>query len=392
MKRNVLFSIVLILLILVSNSTAITYELNTTEASHASENTWIEKASMPTPRGHLGVGVVNGKIYAIGGMTDGYGTHVGTNEEYNPITNSWTTKTSMPTATAAVGIAVYVSHIYVIGGLVYLNGSVILSGTNFVYDPTADSWETKTPMPNPVAYPSVNVIGDKIYVLGGASTLGRSTNFTQIYDPQTDTWTSGVPMPHAVSQASSVVINDKIFVVDGSTGLNQIFNPQNWSWTLGKPMPTAVEDAAAGATTGMLASKLIYVIGGRITNGGTTLNQIYNPENNSWSVGASMPTAQYGLAVAVINDTLFAVGGIPRFLVTPHNNQNEQYLPIGYSGPDQLSTLSTTEPSLAPMDSTAGSLIVASIVAVVMVAVLAAIVLVRSMLRDRSSSQKKQNR
>ena len=35
----------------------------------AQNGTWTTKASMPTARYSLGVGVINGKIYAIGGTT-----------------------------------------------------------------------------------------------------------------------------------------------------------------------------------------------------------------------------------------------------------------------------------------------------------------------------------
>ena len=58
--------------------------------------TWLEKASMPTARRGLTAGVVNGKIYAIGGIDQL--ERVSTVEEYDPVTNTWTSKASMPTA------------------------------------------------------------------------------------------------------------------------------------------------------------------------------------------------------------------------------------------------------------------------------------------------------
>jgi hypothetical protein len=54
---------------------------------------WVGKANMTTARFGLAVGVVNGKIYAIGGSS-GNRTEV---EEYDPVTNTWATKASMPT-------------------------------------------------------------------------------------------------------------------------------------------------------------------------------------------------------------------------------------------------------------------------------------------------------
>jgi hypothetical protein len=82
----------------------------------AAEDSWTTLEPMPTARAGLGVAVVDGEIYAIGGFV-GTNTVLGTNEMYDPETDTWTTKTSMPTPRAYFAIAVYQHKIYVIGGL-----------------------------------------------------------------------------------------------------------------------------------------------------------------------------------------------------------------------------------------------------------------------------------
>ena len=54
------------------------------------EDSWTTKASMPTARAQLGVAVVNGKIYAIGGENNSAtGPNVlNINEAYDPATNT----------------------------------------------------------------------------------------------------------------------------------------------------------------------------------------------------------------------------------------------------------------------------------------------------------------
>src|SRR3990170_5621441 len=59
------------------------------------------------------------------------------------------------------------------------------------------------------------------------------------------------------------------------------------------------------------------------------LTQVYHPESDTWSVGASMQTARWGLGVAVVNDMLYAIGGSP-FLYQPDVAENAQYTPFGY--------------------------------------------------------------
>ena len=74
----------------------------------AQDGTWISLASMPTARKGLMVGVIDGKIYAIGGSN---GTYLDVNEEYDPATNTWTIKQPSPTPVSYGAAAVYENQI-----------------------------------------------------------------------------------------------------------------------------------------------------------------------------------------------------------------------------------------------------------------------------------------
>ena len=67
----------------------------------AQTGTWMTRSSMPTPRSHLAVGEANGILNAIGGFRDrtnpSIDPFIATLEAYDPSTDTWTTKTSMPT-------------------------------------------------------------------------------------------------------------------------------------------------------------------------------------------------------------------------------------------------------------------------------------------------------
>ena len=87
-------------------------------------------------RANIGVAVVNGQIYAIGGDN---GTEIGNvspgtsmtmnvvnvNEAYNPSSDTWVSAAPMPTARALFGTAVYQNKIYCIGGY---SGKVVFIG------------------------------------------------------------------------------------------------------------------------------------------------------------------------------------------------------------------------------------------------------------------------
>ncbi len=332
-----LFSTVLVCLLIV---TLTFFSLLPFLVSHAEvvEDSWTTLEPMPTPRSNLGVAVVKDKIYAIGGVQSNM------NEEYDPAKNTWTTKMSMPTARGDFAIAVLQDKIYAIGGLTRSGQwTAELTDVNEVYDPVTDSWTTKKSMPIPKAGLSANVVDGKIYLIGGFtqplnSTVKTTSIETLVYDPLNDLWTTKTPIPTATLDYATAVVDDKIYVISGTSRAysdnlinpTQIYEPKTDTWSQGAPIPYPVQQAAAGATTGFAAPKKIYVIGGFIGfYWPTNKIQVYDPEKDTWSSGADMPTPLFGLGVTVVNDQLYAIGGCPGYL-QGSTAAVEQYTPIGY--------------------------------------------------------------
>ena len=90
-------------------------------------NKWTEKAPMPTAREHLASAVADGKLYVIGGRSNGMSQNVDANEAYDPTTDKWTLLEPMPSkrgglASAAASIG---DRIYVIGGGPQPGGSAV---------------------------------------------------------------------------------------------------------------------------------------------------------------------------------------------------------------------------------------------------------------------------
>jgi N-acetylneuraminic acid mutarotase len=308
--------------------------LSTIPLVRAAEDTWVSKE--PMPFGCSGVAEVNDKIYAIGTMGIA---------EYDPTIDTWTIKESMPTPRTSFGIAVIENKIYIIGGTIGFNSTtqeVITCSFNQVYDPITDSWETKEPMPTNRSQLDANVVDGKIYLIGGR-TGGQYTTaaLNQVYDPKTDTWTTKEPIPYPVVEYASAVVDGKIYVIGGQDEFNnpmnldltQIYDPETDTWIFGTSIPNVVWQAAAGATTGEMAPKRIYVMGGLPQGSlyGTDLNQIYDVATDTWTLGTHMPTARAQLHVAVVNDVLYSMGGLPFMNVqaTP-SLENYLYTPVGY--------------------------------------------------------------
>jgi hypothetical protein len=331
-------ALLLVLVFLTASSTAAT---NPVLASTINDDSWTTKTAMPTARSGLGVAVVNGKIYAIGGLNDdGY---LATCEEYDPAANSWVAKKSMPTPRSNFAVAVVENKIYVIGGL---TGDDTPTGVNEVYDPAIDMWENKTSMPTPRWLLQANAVNAKIYLIGGLG--GRNVN--EVYDPATDAWTKKTPPPTSVDDYASVVVDNKIYLIGGHEGYGsysnqvQIYDPENDNWSSGQQAPQKAVYAAAGVTSGVIAPTRVYVFGvtepvGIGVNIGvrvpSIINQVFDPESDSWTIGASPPTNRINMGVAVVDDKLYAIGGSTyedSGLHVPHmpSAVNEQYTPIGY--------------------------------------------------------------
>ena len=70
------------------------------------DHNWTTKAEMPTARIGLASGVVQGKIYVIGGEARLYGLGLPTVEAYDPATDTWSRKTDLPAAISVLATSV----------------------------------------------------------------------------------------------------------------------------------------------------------------------------------------------------------------------------------------------------------------------------------------------
>jgi len=314
------------------------------------EDSWAPKAPLRQGRASLSVVALNGKIYAIGGTTSSTsyaytGGFVGTNEEYDSETNTWTYKASMPTPRASFAIAAYQNKIYCIGGAVGISVdertgfySYNTSGVNEVYDTVTNTWETKTSLPDEGGKFQAHVVNGKIYVIRGS--------YSYVYDPADDSWASieRMPPPYPSSSLVSAAVGNKIVVTgEFRTGYSfsseqrvLIYDTETDNWSEGTSGPTVVVEGAAGATTGVNAPQRVYVLGLAVNKHPTpSTNQVYDPKTDAWATATPMPTNRTYFGVAVINDTVYAIGGhlYPSGEIT---GVNERYYPIGYGVPPEI--------------------------------------------------------
>ena len=130
---------------------------------------------MPKQRWWFATSVVDGKIYAIGGVTWNPEKFLGTVEVYDPATNTWEKRADMPTARCCLSANT-------VNGIIYAIGGVDVSGglrTVEAYDPATDKWKQMADMPEPRGSFSASVVDEKIYFFKG----GAFTKTLLIYKP-----------------------------------------------------------------------------------------------------------------------------------------------------------------------------------------------------------------
>jgi len=318
------------------------------------EDSWVSRAPMGQARSGLGVIAVNGCIYAIGGTQlggDFIKAVVGTNEQYNITSDTWVYKASMPTARAFFAIAAYQGKIYCFGGVVgeqlidEHSGFYAANDTKAVevYDSLTDTWETKPPMPKGGGmYMSAQVIGGKIYVVNSPDIY--------VYDPVNGTWAdrNNLPLPRYTAVTDNKIVATYAHEVTyprSSPNYGDIvqqimtYNPETNNITQGNNNPTAVDTGGVGATIGVNAPVRVYVLGG-------SLNQAYDPKTGNWTTATPMLTARVDMGVAVVNDTLYVIGGYIRSDGAT-TRLNEQYLPIGYGIVQPSPPVNSSTPSVS---------------------------------------------
>jgi N-acetylneuraminic acid mutarotase len=194
---------------------------------------WKALASMPSKRGSAVAATVNGKIYVIGGAALHPGSNetalyptrphrsVGAVEEYDPKTNTWSERSSMPTARNHAAVGVVNSKVYVIGGRLGSAFIFTASNTNVVeeYEPATDQWGlVKARMPTERSGGAWAVYKGRIYVAGGEHQdrhLMAAFRALEAYDPVTNSWSELPMMPMPRHGLAGAVVGDRLHLASG---------------------------------------------------------------------------------------------------------------------------------------------------------------------------------
>ena len=270
---------------------------------------WRTGAPIPTTRINAGIGVVNGKIYIIGGV-DGNGVSVSV-DEYDPLFNVWDKKNDMPNQRIRAASCTLNNKIYIIGDADNVKADLVE-----VYDPSNDSWGIAANLNVPRESLSCSVASGKLYAIGGqhntACGQGQLCATVEEYDPDLNLWMLKAEMPTPRNSLTTASINNKIYAMGGNVSggsiKNEEFDPVQNIWSTKESLPILRGNHSASSFGGN-----IYLFGG--ASGLSSIpgfyNQvdIYDPTTDSWRIGTPMPTPRTQLMSAEVNGRVFVMGG-----------------------------------------------------------------------------------
>jgi len=164
---------------------------------------------------------------------------------------------------------------------------------NQALDAPEGAWRTLAAMPTPVHSFAAAVIGERLFVAGGASVadFGEVTTL-QIYDFRSQTWSIGPPLPQPNKYAGGCAVGTKFFVIGGDKNFNNdctgkvfIYDTEMESWTEGSPLPNP-----RYYHTALVHSGRLVVIGGDCEeHEGTSVPLVLDEAAGTWLRGVVPP-------------------------------------------------------------------------------------------------------
>ena len=285
--------------------------VTTAQEYDSATDKWRLVAPLPNPLNHAMAAAVGGKIYIIGGQkTAGGRRRSGGNlsaarNPFNTNAPDFDWRKVKPRMEAIFKARAKARAGGKGGGAGFQRVPAGYSNATYEWDPAANNWTEKAPMPTRRSGGAAAVLDGKIYVAGGR-TRQTGADFA-VYDPKTDKWKRLPNVPTQRNHLGVVATAGKIWVVGGrfggsfiskQTGALEAYDPKSRTWTKMKSMPKP-----RGGINAVVAKGCIHVFGGEgnadAASGVWPDHDVYNPKTDRWTSLDHMPIPVHGVRRAV---------------------------------------------------------------------------------------------
>jgi hypothetical protein len=196
-------------------------------------------------------------------------------------TVTWTARTFLNVARGGLANATAGGRIHAIGGWTSDFATPLASVE--AHQPGTGAWQLVAPMLTPRGNLGAAAVGNRIYAFGGFDTPDTGTDLAERFDRSANQWEQIRRLPVATTGSGAAALGGRIFVVGGGTNDGavtsvHVYNPQTDTFSEAAPMPTARELLKVTELGGQL-----YAIGGVNDTGFLATVERYTPATDTYS-------------------------------------------------------------------------------------------------------------
>ncbi|NCD35447.1 MAG: DUF1573 domain-containing protein, partial [Spartobacteria bacterium] len=260
---------------------------------------WEEVEPLTMPMIQPGCGVLNDKLYCIGGNDD----------TFTPRTNayvfdgaSWTPVAGLPIGIVQQAITTLGGNLYSLGGN---DGSVTRSNV-WVFD--GSSWSDGVTLPIELNDHQAGALDGSIYVLGGVKGQAGTVTYTNMLKLNGSTWEWCGSMEKSVRSGGAQTLSNLIYVVGAVTDGEYATNCYSYNGvaTSLSHVP-GVNTGYCTWVSGVLDGR-IYVAAGALET--TASTNAFCFDGVSWTEIPGLPSDRMYAAGGVVNGAFYVAGGI----------------------------------------------------------------------------------
>lgn len=174
---------------------------------------WEPRAPLPIPRTEMAWAVAyKDRMHLVGGYAE-QRVDRPYHHAYDPRADAWEALAELPRGANHVGVAVAGDRLYAVGGFIEQNRTP--HDGVFAFDGT--SWHTLRRLPEACGAIACVTLDGNIHLIGGAigSDNRRSIDWHLVYDPVADRYARRQPMPVARDHTGIIAVNGLIHVIGG---------------------------------------------------------------------------------------------------------------------------------------------------------------------------------
>ena len=284
---------------------------------------WSAGPAMPFAVQEIYPAVLDDAIFVAGGLAQG-NKQLDVSDQVTVFKDGrWQSTVPLPEPRHHAMLVPFASDLWLLGGFVesergqWTNNEAVL-----VLNQTTGQWQSKTPMPQPIAETTAVVIDDKIHVIGGRSPKSeqnglwhdhKDSDWHGVYDPDADIWNTAASMPTPRNSACAVTYQQEVHVIGGrqveggNLNVHEIYNADTDSWRTGEPLPQERAGLAC-----VLYRHSIFVFGGEhFIDGGDVFTEVwrYDLQKHNWHEVSVMPLPRHGLGAVTYQGKIWLIGG-----------------------------------------------------------------------------------